>query len=575
LDWLFIASVASKVLIAVLFLFIGYSTHKGYQRTEDRNFKLLAVAALFGAIVQVVFVELEVLRGYAMQYDAPLGNIMMIAVLASFAWALNRLTESESRFRQLADLLPQIVFEVDAKGNFTFLNRVGLASTGYTEEQVRKGLSAFQLFPPEDGKRAMQNMRRMMTGEKAIPSEYAVQRKDGSTFPAIIHSAAIAREGKAVGLRGIVIDITEHRQMEDEIRAAKERLDYVVTSNPAVIYSAKPLADYSDFVLTYLSDRVASMLGFEPREFIGHPEFWQSRVYPEDVRSVMADMPRLWKEGQHAFDYRFLHKDGTYRWIREEAKVVRDADGNPIEVNGYWTDVTEEKRMQEALLRSQRLAAIGELAAMVGHDLRNPLQGIMTAAHYLRTHEGSKLGEEGKEMVQLIEQDIKRAELIVSDLLDYSRESKLELAETDVKSLVGEALAVVEIPRNIDIVDSTSKQHETVMDAEKMRRVFVNLIENAFDAMPKGGTLSILSSRTGDRLQIIFKDTGEGMTPETMEKLWSPLFTTKVKGIGLGLAIVRRFVEAHGGSMSVESYLGKGSTFTVILPIRETKSEPL
>lgn len=183
MDWLFVASVASDIIIAVLFLFIGYNAQKGYQRTEDRDFKLLSVGALLGAIVQVVFVELEALRGYSTQYDAPLGNMMMITVLAFFAWALNRLTESESRFRQLADLLPQIVFEVDAKGNFTFLNRVGLASTGYTEEQVRKGLSAFQMFPLEDGKRAMENMRRMMSGEKAIPSEYAIQRKDGSTFP--------------------------------------------------------------------------------------------------------------------------------------------------------------------------------------------------------------------------------------------------------------------------------------------------------------------------------------------------------------------------------------------------------
>jgi signal transduction histidine kinase len=108
------------------------------------------------------------------------------------------------------------------------------------------------------------------------------------------------------------------------------------------------------------------------------------------------------------------------------------------------------------------------------------------------------------------------------------------------------------------------------LDVHKMRRVFLNLIRNAVEAMPKGGTLTITSSRIGDNLHITFEDTGEGMTTETLAKLWSPLFTTKAKGMGLGLAIIKRFVEAHEGSISVETELGKGSTFTVTLPIKRS-----
>ena len=159
---------------------------------------------------------------------------------------------------------------------------------------------------------------------------------------------------------------------------------------------------------------------------------------------------------------------------------------------------------------------------------------------------------------------------IISDLLEYSREIHLDLRETNAKSITKDALAHAKIPAKIRIVDSTRNQPKILVDADKMRRVFVNLIKNAVDAMPKGGTLRIASKKTDGNLEIIFADTGTGMTKETMEKIWSPLFTTKAKGIGLGLPIAKRLVEAHEGSISVESKAGKGSTFTVTLPIRSS-----
>jgi PAS domain S-box-containing protein len=375
------------------------------------------------------------------------------------------------------------------------------------------------------------------------------------------------REGKTVGVRGIAIDITERKRAEEELRAARERLEHVVTTNPAVICSGKPLADYSDWYLTYISESVVTLLGFEPREFIGHPEFWDRHVPPEDVRYVRAEIPILWKKGQHAFEYRFLHRDGTCRWIREEAKVVRDADGKPTEVNGYWTDVTERKRLEEALLKSQRLATIGELAAMVGHDLRNPLTGITGASYYLKKKLGPKTNRKEKEMFQLIQQEIEHSDKIINDLLEYSKEIRLEITQTDAKSITKDALMSIRIPSGIRVVDSTKKEPTIELDVDKMRRVLVNLIRNAVDAMLGGGTLGITSRKSNGNLELCIADTGVGMTKEIMKELWNPLHTTKAKGIGLGLPIAKRLVEAHGGRISVETKLGEGSTFTVTLPL--------
>jgi signal transduction histidine kinase len=215
------------------------------------------------------------------------------------------------------------------------------------------------------------------------------------------------------------------------------------------------------------------------------------------------------------------------------------------------------------------MAAIGEPAAMVAHDLRSPMTGILGAAYYLKTKPSSKIGKEGKELLQLIEECVEHSNTIISDLLEYSKEIRLELTMTDAKSLTRDALPLAKIPRRIRVVDLTKKEPRVEADVDKMRRVFVNIMTNAADAMPKGGTLTITSKNSSDNLQITFTDTGVGMSAEVMQKLWNPLFTTKTQGTGLGLMIVKRLVEAHGGKIWAESASeGKGATFTLTLPRR-------
>ena len=383
-------------------------------------------------------------------------------------------------------------------------------------------------------------------------------------------------------------DITDRKRLEEELRqyslhleklvnerakelrSARERLEYMITSNPAVIYAGKPLADRSDFVLTYVSDRVVAMLGFEAREFIGHPEFWQHRVHLEDLRSVLAEMPRLWKEGQYSFDYRFLHKDGAYRWIREEAKVVRDADGKPIEVNGYWTDITERKHLEEALAKSQRLAAIGETSAMVGHDLRNPLQGIAGVVYLAKRNLESRKATDRRDaagMLDTIQEQITYMDKIVSDLQDYAQPLTPKLTETNLPNLIRQTLSTVRIPKAVKVSVEVEKAAQNVMiDPTLMRRTFTNLAINAIQAMPKRGKLTVRARSKGNSTVMTVEDTGEGIPKKNLTKLFSPFFTTKAKGQGLGLAVCKRLVEAQGGTITVKSKPRKGTAFTIKMP---------
>jgi PAS domain S-box-containing protein len=229
---------------------------------------------------------------------------------------------------------------------------------------------------------------------------------------------------------------------------------------------------------------------------------------------------------------------------------------------------TEElKKSQEALLKAQRLAVIGELAGMVGHDLRNPLTSIQGAIYYLKRKVDSKIDDKTKEMLNLVEKNVAYSNKIINDLLDYSREIKLEVSETTPKALVKEALDVIEIPKNIQVVDLTKNEPKIKVDQEKIKRVFINIIKNAVEAMPKGGKLKIKSEKLKTNIKFVFTDTGLGISKEIIEKIWTPLFTTKAKGMGFGLAISKRFIEAHGGSISLKSALRKGTAVTVMLPI--------
>ena len=476
-----------------------------------------------------------------------------------------KLAESETRFRELANLLPQIVFEIDERGNYTFVNRSGIIAAGYTEQEVLSGLNAAETFIEQDRARIKQNIGRVLAGQELGTTEYTALRKNGSTFPVIIHSEAIIRQGKPAGLRGIAVDITERKKLEEELRASRERLEYIVTSTPAIIYTGKPLPDCSDWHVTYLSSTVTTMLGFEPQKFIGHPEFWESRVHPDDLRPTQAAISQL-KEGHYTCDYRFLHRDGTYRWIREEATLVHDIDGKPLEVIGYWIDITELKEMEMRLLKAEHLAGVGETASMIAHDLRNPLQGIAGATHLLRNE--TLTIEERNEMLQLIENDVEYSDGIVKDLLDYSRAFHLIPIETTPRNITGSALETVRVPDKIKVQNQSQDQPIITADPDRMKRVFVNLIGNAIDAMPRGGILTIESKESNGFVEIAISDTGTGMAREVMENLWKPLQTTKAKGMGVGLAICKRIVDAHGGEISVESKTGEGTTFTIRLPIK-------
>ena len=266
----------------------------------------------------------------------------------------------------------------------------------------------------------------------------------------------------------------------------------------------------------------------------------------------------------------------------ENAQLIHQLHDANIQVQDYANKLEvkvaertrELKEAQGNLLKSERLAAIGELAAMVGHDLRNPLTGIAGASYYLKTKYSQRLDGKAAEMLETVEKAVQHSNKIINDLLEYSREIRLELNDVNPQAITEESLAAVEVPRNVRVVNLTDRKPQVKVDVDKVKRVFVNLIKNAVDAMPDGGTLTIKSRLKGENVEISFSDTGTGMSNEVLQKLWSPLFTTKAKGMGFGLPICKRFIEeGHGGKISVKSKPGQGSEFVISIPLKRKAEE--
>ena len=251
------------------------------------------------------------------------------------------------------------------------------------------------------------------------------------------------------------------------------------------------------------------------------------------------------------------------------ASLVKDKLGQKCGAILISRDITKRKQMEEQLIKSERLAAIGQAATMVGHDLRNPLQAIENGVYLLNAElPKQRMSNTTKTTIDAITKSIEYADNIVNNLRSFTKIEKAMLVETEINSVVESSLSLVNKPDNIELVIKTEQVPKVQVDKKMMERVFVNLATNGMQAMKeKGGTFTVTTKKNGDSVEVGFKDTGVGISKESMKKLFTPFFTTKAQGMGVGLALCKKFVELNKGTIKVESEEAKGSKFTISLNI--------
>ena len=434
--------------------------------------------------------------------------------------------------------------------------------TGYSREELLTGRRNQDITPKESEEYEAKIIEGILRTGKPAEYEKEYIRKDGSRVPTLSTTFVVkGADCKPMGLAAIIKDITERKRLHEK---ASLLATVVTDSNDAVTLQNL------DGSIAAWNKGAKRMYGYSEDEALGMNI---AKIVPADKRQENLDLVEKIKTGElvESFETQRLTKDGCVLDVWLTFTKLVDDKGNVVAVATTERDITERKRLQEKMLKSERLTAIGQLAATVGHEIRNPL-GVISNSSYFLNRKLKDVGDEKvKKHLRIIERKVDSANLIVRDLLDFARKKTPTLKQTDLNDIVTSALSNIPIPENIKVTTKLGEIPPMPLDQEQITRAFQNIILNAVQAMPKGGRLTIQTSKHDKSARITFKDTGAGIPKENLPKMVTPLFSTKAKGVGLGLTICNQIVEGHGGNITAKSKVGKGSTFTVKLPIHVKK----
>jgi two-component system sensor histidine kinase/response regulator len=260
------------------------------------------------------------------------------------------LKKSEERFRLFFENAPVYCYIVSPEGTILDANESALKILGYAKEEM-VGKPLFTIYAPSSREKAKTFFHEWKQTGRLKNEELAITTKKGEERVVLLSVDSVRdTEGNLLHSISVQRDITERKKAEEELVKTKGRLDFLLSSVPAMIYSSTISGTYA---ATFVSQSVKNLMGYNPEEFTEDPEFWINHVHPEDCNHVFSEVPLLFKKGHHAYEYRFRHKDGTYRWMYDEMSLVRDAEGNLLEIVGYWTDITERKKAEKELHTSE------------------------------------------------------------------------------------------------------------------------------------------------------------------------------------------------------------------------------
>ena len=482
---------------------------------------------------------------------------------------------SEEEFKTLFEHIATGVFISSKKGKFLNANQALLDMLGYDskEEFLSIDLPTDLYVRPED-RRTFQEM--MERDGRVIDYEVEFKRKDGSTIPILLTGhARYDHQGKVIGYEGLNVDLTRRKLMEKELKEAYDFMNKIVQSSP----NPTMATDLKGNIIIW--NRAAEeTLGYRAGEVIGKMNI--DKIYPADMARKVMQMLRNDEYGGigrlKAYPMVYVRRDGEVVEGTLSAATIYDANGKEFATVGSFVDLRERlemeralRRTQEQLLQSEKLAAMGRLTSQIAHELNNPLYGIMNTLELLKT-EVAPQSKRRKILEMALSETVRLSDLL-RKMLSFSKPDQERRQPVDINTVIDEILLLHEKQlRENDIqIASTFADGLSRVNASKdqLRQVFLNMVANARDAMPNGGTLTVTTRNDGENIIIEITDTGTGIKEEHMEKIFDSFFTTKgeVKGVGLGLSVCYGFIKDHGGDIVVKSQVGTGTTFVITLPV--------
>jgi PAS domain S-box-containing protein len=409
-------------------------------------------------------------------------------------------------------------------------------------------------------------------------------RKEHVDVPVLAGCSAVLFILVLSRLNGLMVDITEHRKTERLLREAETKYRTLVEGLPAVVY----VAEFGEEgAWRYVSPQIESILGFTPQEFMSAAKFWREQILPEDrEHALAAELQILGGEGRMQCEYRIHGPDGKLVWIREEAEALNDETGRPAFLQGVMYDITEQKESEGLLLQaletekeaSHRLRALHEMQnsflQAVSHDLRTPLTSILGNALTLEQNSGNLDHEDQLDLIHRMASNARKLHRLLTNLLDLDRMSKGSVepnrGQVDVTLVAATVIQELKVESH-PIELQTGASILATIDASQTERIIENLVTNAVRYTPPGTPIWVMLEPFDDGVLIRVEDAGPGVRDDLKATIFEPFrqgdeVVAHSPGVGIGLSLVARFAQLHGGRAWVEDRAGGGASFCVHLP---------
>jgi PAS domain S-box-containing protein len=473
-----------------------------------------------------------------------------------------------------------MIITTNLQGSIVTFNPGAEHMLGYSQEEVL-GTNIENLWKmPEERRRLMAEVK-----AKGFVSNYRATliAKEGQEVDISLSLAELRdTEGHVLGTVGISKDVTEENRLrlqlierEMELRKANDFMNNSIQSSPNAIIAT----DIKGNIIIW--NRAAEeTLGYKASEVIGKMNI--DKIYPEGTAKKVMQMMRSPEHGPvgklRSYPMVYVRQDGEVVEGNLSSAIIYDADGAETASVGIFVDLEERLNMerklrqtQEQLLQSEKLAAMGRLTSQIAHELNNPLYGIMNTLELLKT-EISPQNKRRKILEMALSETLRLSEML-RKMLSFSKPDEEKRQPSDINMILDEILLLHEkqlrehsIRMSVSLGENLG---EVYASKNQLRQVFLNMISNARDAMPDGGTLTVATRATEDTIQVKISDTGTGIREENLDKIFDAFFTTKdsIKGVGLGLSVCYGFIRDHGGDIQVASQMDSGTTFTISLPV--------
>lgn len=512
--------------------------------------------------------ELKWLEIYSnsINYRSGIADLITIIDITDRKLAEDRLKESEKKYRDLANLLPQTICETDIRGNLTFVNNNAFKTFGYTWDDFNKGLNVFQMLIPEDRKGAKKNFNRLLQGkieEPILDNEYTALRKDGSTFPVMIYSNPIISNDISVGVRAIIIDITTRKKAEHLLRESEKKYrDLIETSSMGLLE-----INLIDRKVAYINPRLIEIIGYTIEELNNETIFYKI-IHPEDLQGLLKS------HEDQSVEFRLITKGGKIKWLSGNRIYNYNEKGELTNLRLWLQEITKKKELEK--LKSN-------LITRFSHEFKTPLISIKGFTEFLLTENRQNLDGITISFLNKIMDGCGRLETLINAFIESSQLGKhiigLNINQENlylvIKKSVEKMKGIIKLREhkiNLNIKDDLFVN----CDKEKIYMVTTDLLLNSIKYTPKGGEILIQSNITDEFITISIKDNGVGLTEEEKLKLFKPFgkierygqgWDILTDGMGLGLFISNEIINLHGGKIWVESKgRNKGSIFYFSLP---------